>query len=108
MHRWDKGNTLPGAVTFRETFCLTKLMMSEVGMGGSKFTGMVQNWCVFSPSSCYSGQVEFASHGGCKIVLLEQSTLTTSTWELLFTPTDGEIVFEKLYPQLLELCKMNH
>lgn len=73
IHYW-------GLLTFREASCLTKLMLtSEVGMEGSKLTGMVQNWCVFSPSLCYSGQVESERHGGCKITLPVWSTLTNSS-----------------------------
>lgn len=46
-----KGILYRGLLTVRETSCLTKLIIiSEVGMEGSKFTGTVQNCCVFSPS----------------------------------------------------------
>lgn len=57
-----KGIHRSGLLTFRETSCLTKLIIvSEGGMEGSKFTGTVQNWCVFSSRSYYSGQVESES-----------------------------------------------
>lgn len=62
MYGWNEVNALPAVADSQENNLPNKLIVvPEVGMETSKFTGVAQNWCVFSPGLYYGDQVESKS-----------------------------------------------